>query len=442
MYSHFRRPVAFIAAIIVATTTTFAQTRPATTRASGLARWEKAIAAYEAADRANPPAKGGVLFIGASSIRLWKTLEQDFPDHHVINRGFGGSQIADSTHFAERIIFPYAPKMVVLRAGGNDLHAGKSVEQVFDDFKAFVAKVRTKLPDAEIVYVSMSPAPARWDEREANRELNRRIEQYAREQPKLKYVETYDMTLTPDGQAREELFVADKLHFNEAGYKLLAERVRPVLPPATTRPATTTAAAHDFQKWEKEISAFEEADRNNPPAKGGIVFIGSSTIRGWRTLASDYPEHHVINRGFGGSQIVDATHFADRIVIPYAPKMVFLRAGGNDIHAGKSAEQVFQDFKDFVATIHRKLPDTEVVFIGLAPAPVRWDERDANKALNALVERFAKEHPRVGYVDTYDTTVTPDGQPREELFVKDRLHFNAEGYKLLAERVRPMLPKP
>jgi lysophospholipase L1-like esterase len=120
--------------------------------------------------------------------------------------------------------------MVVLRAGGNDIHAGKPVEQVFEDYKAFVAKVRTKLPNVPIVYISMCPAPARWEERDANKKLNGLIEEFSRSQPNLKYIETYDMTLTADGQPREELFVKDRLHFNEAGYKLLADRVRPVLP--------------------------------------------------------------------------------------------------------------------------------------------------------------------------------------------------------------------
>jgi lysophospholipase L1-like esterase len=207
-----------------------AQTRPATTRAAhNFARWEKAIAAYEIADKANPPPKGGVLFIGSSTIRMWKSLARDFPEHTVINRGFGGSQIVDSTHFADRLIFPHEPKTVVLRAGGNDIHAGKSVEQVFNDYTDFVKTVRAKLPDAQVVYISMSPAPARWDERHANKELNERIRQFSEQTPGLKYVETYDTTLTPDGRAREELFIADKLHFNEAGYKVLAERVRPVL---------------------------------------------------------------------------------------------------------------------------------------------------------------------------------------------------------------------
>jgi lysophospholipase L1-like esterase len=90
--------------------------------------------------------------------------------------------------------------------------------------------------------------------------------------------------------------------------------------------------------------------------------------------------------------------------------------------------------------VHAKLPETDIVFIGLAPAPARWGERDENKKLNKLVEAYTKATPRVKYVETYDTTLTPDGRAREELFVKDKLHFNADGYKLLAERVRPVLP--
>jgi lysophospholipase L1-like esterase len=217
------------------TSPTTSTTAAATTRPTGPARWEKEIAAYEAADRANPPAKGGIVFTGSSTIRGWKTLASDFPDHHVINRGFGGSQIADATHFADRIIFPYAPRMVVLRAGGNDIHSGKSPERVFADYQAFVAKVRAGLPDAEIVFIGLAPAPSRWAQRDANRKLNQLVEQYTATVPGLKYVETYDTTVAADGSPREELFVKDRLHFNEAGYKLLAERVRPVLGAATTK---------------------------------------------------------------------------------------------------------------------------------------------------------------------------------------------------------------
>ena len=197
---------------------------------------------------------------------------------------------------------------------------------------------------------------------------------------------------------------------------------------------------HNFARWEKEIAAYEQMDRTNPPPKGAVLFIGSSTVRLWKSLAQDFPEHRVINRGFGGSQIVDATHFAERVIFPYGPKKIFLRAGGNDLWSGKSPEQVFAEFKEFATKVHAKLPETEIVFISLCPSVARWKQAEKEKALNTLVQDFVRQTPRVKYIETYSMSLGPDGQPRPELFVADRLHFNAEGYKLLIERVRPYLP--
>jgi lysophospholipase L1-like esterase len=195
--------------------------------------------------------------------------------------------------------------------------------------------------------------------------------------------------------------------------------------------------AHDFARWEKAVAAFEAADRISPPPKGGILFVGSSTIVRWTTLQQDFPNQPIVNRGFGGNQIVDSTHFADRIIFPYEPRMIFLRAGGNDIHAGKSPEQVFEEFRQFVATVHAKLPKTEIVYISLAPSIARWEEREATKTLNALVAGYVKRTPRLKYIETYDMSLDATGQPRPELFVEDKLHFSPEGYRLLVERVRP-----
>ncbi len=205
---------------------------------------------------------------------------------------------------------------------------------------------------------------------------------------------------------------------------------------AAGRPA---AAAHDVARWEGEIKAFEAADRASPPQKGGVLFLGSSTIRLWSTLARDFPDQKVTNRGFGGSEIADATHFADRIVFPHEPRQIFLRAGGNDIHAGRLPEEVAADFAEFVRKVHGRLPETEIVFISISPAPARWGEKDKNLALNMLVREMALRMPRVAYADCYDLSLAPDGRPRAEIFLDDRLHLNAEGYKLLAERVRPFL---
>lgn len=206
-------------------------------------------------------------------------------------------------------------------------------------------------------------------------------------------------------------------------------------------PAQCAETNHNFGKWEKEISAFEASDKTNPPPKGAVLFIGSSTIRLWKTLQQDYPSVKVINRGFGGSEIVDSTHFAERIIFPYEPSRIFLRAGGNDLAAGKSPEEVFADFKEFVAKVHGKLPKTEILFIGWNPTIARWYQVEKEKALNALVKEYVEHNEGLKYIATFSVPLGADGKPRAELFMPDKLHFNAEGYKLLAERVRPFVEK-
>jgi lysophospholipase L1-like esterase len=208
-------------------------------------------------------------------------------------------------------------------------------------------------------------------------------------------------------------------------------------------PGRSSAAEtqHNYDKWEKEISAYEQMDKTNPPPKGCLVFIGSSTVRLWKSLPQDFPDRQVVNRGFGGSEIMDATHFADRIVAPYEPKAVFLRAGGNDIHAGKSPEEVFANYKEFVKTMRAKLPGADIVFISQSPAISRWSEAESNKDLNRLVKEYVQGKPGLRYIETYDIVFGADGRPRPELFIQDKLHFNAAGYKLLADRVRLSLDK-
>jgi len=219
--------------------------------------------------------------------------------------------------------------------------------------------------------------------------------------------------------------------------KTAAETPKPA-PIAT--PAVEPAAKHNFDRWEKEVAAYEAHDKTNPPPKDPIVFTGASMIRKWTSLAQDFPGQPILNRGIGGSEIVDITHFADRIIFPYQPRMIFFRSGGNDIHNGKSVEKVFEDYKEFVATVHAKLPDVDIVFISLSPSIARWEQHDKEKQLNDLVRGFCATAPHLKYCEDYDIVLGPDGQPRPELFIADKQHLNAEGYKLLAERVRPFLP--
>lgn len=182
--------------------------------------WEKAIQAFEASDRKSPPPEGAMLFIGSSNIARWKTLAQDFPEHKVINRGFGGSQISDSVQFAGRLVIPYKPRLIVLSAGGNDLNAKKSPEKVAADYLAFVKTVRAALPDVRIAFIAISPSPARWSQHEQQIMANRLIREAAAKGQNLDYVDLWDQYLGPNGQPREELFVADRLHYNDAGYRI------------------------------------------------------------------------------------------------------------------------------------------------------------------------------------------------------------------------------
>ena len=218
----------FETAVMQAFTDEAPNQKPAADRPN-FAVWERELAAFEAADRTNPPPKGAILFTGASTIKLWKTLAQDFPDHKVINRGFGGSLVRDATHFADRIIFPYEPRQIFLRAGSNDLYSGRTPEQVADDFAEFVQKVRERLPRAEILYISTNPIPLRWGENDKCRDLNRRIRELATRLPRVGFVDVFDVTIDRDGQARNDLFLADRLHFNDKGNKLFGDRIRPYL---------------------------------------------------------------------------------------------------------------------------------------------------------------------------------------------------------------------
>ncbi len=186
--------------------------------------FEDEIRRFEASDRANPPAPGAVLFTGSSSIRLWSSLAEDFPGYRTLNRGFGGSQIADSVRLVDRTVFPYKPRAIVFFAGTNDLAAGKSPETALADFNAFVTKVRDRLPNVPIAYIAISPAPSRWNNIANVRRANELIRVYCGYRG-LRFIDTYASFLTPEGGPRPELYVADQLHLRPAGYAIWREQV-------------------------------------------------------------------------------------------------------------------------------------------------------------------------------------------------------------------------
>lgn len=196
------------------------------------------------------------------------------------------------------------------------------------------------------------------------------------------------------------------------------------------------AKKHNFARWEKSIAAFEKQDAASAPPQGGCLFVGSSSIRLW-PLKESFPEAPVINRGFGGSQIIDSVHFCEQLVLKHKPHTVLLYAGDNDVAAGKDAKRVHADFRKFVATVHETLPETRIGFIAIKPSIRRWNLADTMQAANRLIASDCAKEERLFYVDVWQPMLGEDGKPRPELFAKDGLHLNRTGYALWNKLVQP-----
>ncbi len=202
---------------------------------------------------------------------------------------------------------------------------------------------------------------------------------------------------------------------------------------------TTNAQQSAQKKWEPEIQQFEKSDKENPPPKGAVLFIGSSSIRMWKSLSEDFPGIKVINRGFGGSQIADSTFYVDRLVTPYRPRMIVFYAGDNDLFDGKTPQQVLDDYKAFVSRVRLKLPSTKIAFISIKPSPARASIIDKMRQANALIRNYSSHEKRLLFIDVFTPMLGKDGNPRPELFGPDRLHMNGQGYELWKSVVAPYL---
>jgi lysophospholipase L1-like esterase len=194
----------------------------------------------------------------------------------------------------------------------------------------------------------------------------------------------------------------------------------------------------DPNRWEPTIKAFEAQDQVHPPAKDGIVFVGASSIVRWN-LNEFFPGLKAVNRGFGGSFMSHSTQYANRIVVPYQPRVVVLYPGENDIARGVTPEAQSKEFQEFVRIVHGALPKTRIVMIGLKPTPARWDFMGAMRKANELNRAFCESHQPCVYVSVEKDMLAADGKPRPELFVADGQHMTPEGYKIWTRIVRPHL---
>lgn len=228
--------IALLATVcVLATQPAEAQTWP-----PAVSRWQSALATFAAADRERPPGQDGVLFVGSSTIRLWSRLAEDFSHHPVvINRGFGGSTLADCQAHARQLVVPYRPRHVLVYAGENDLAEGRTPLQVRDSFEAFVKVVRAELPGSRISYISVKPSPLRVALLNKVRETNALIAEYVATVPNAEYIDTFTPMLDASGLPRAEFFRADMLHLNDAGYRLWQTVIGahlPVLPTPAPAP--------------------------------------------------------------------------------------------------------------------------------------------------------------------------------------------------------------
>jgi len=195
----------------------------------------------------------------------------------------------------------------------------------------------------------------------------------------------------------------------------------------------------DPNRWEPAIQKFEAEDKANPPAKGGIVFIGASSFARWTNLAESFPDLKVVNRGFGGSELAEAVKYAPRVVVPHAPRIVVLYAGENDLNRGVTPEIIASDFDKFSQLIHSSLPATRLVVIGLKPSLLRWKLRDGMQQTNTLIRTRCAADRSCVYVDPWPSMIGKDGTPKPAFFVEDGLHMTPEGYKAWTLMLRPHL---
>lgn len=202
---------------------------------------------------------------------------------------------------------------------------------------------------------------------------------------------------------------------------------------------TPLAAQQNTNQFESEIEAFEKADAQQMPPENAILFVGSSSIRMWHSLGSDFPDKEVINRGFGGSQFSDLLFYMDRIVIPYEPRQIFVYEGDNDVYADLTPETILDDFKLFVSRVKDELPQTEVLFISIKPSPSRKNVFSEMKEANKLIKNYAESTPDVTYVDVFKPMLTESGDIRSDIFLGDNLHLNEKGYEIWKETILPYL---
>lgn len=194
-------------------------------------QFDNEIAAFKKQDSVSFPEKHSILFVGSSSFRLWKNINNDFSSFTIINRGFGGSALPDVIRYADKIILPYHPKLIVIYCGENDIAASDTVtpEMVAERFKTLFQIIRNKLQDVSVAFVSIKPSPSRWHMKERMIKANELIKKYLESENNTKFINVWNVMLGADGNPLPDIFIADNLHMNEKGYVIWKKIIEPYL---------------------------------------------------------------------------------------------------------------------------------------------------------------------------------------------------------------------
>lgn len=202
------------------------------------------------------------------------------------------------------------------------------------------------------------------------------------------------------------------------------------------------ASAQQATPFLNEIEAFKKEDALNPPPKKAILFVGSSSFRGWTNVQSAFPGYKIINRGFGGSSLPDLIRYTNDIIIPYEPKQVVIYCGENDFTAiGVNAEIVFDRFTTLFEMIRKGLPKAHVLFVSFKPSPSRLKLLPEMVKANAMIKDYLKKYRRTDYVDVYSKMLLADGTPMPDIFKADKLHMTEAGYAIWQKEIKPYLKK-
>lgn len=190
-----------------------------------------------------------------------------------------------------------------------------------------------------------------------------------------------------------------------------------------------------------DIQNFKKQDAVSFPSKNAILFTGSSSFTRWTDVQQYFPSHPIINRGFGGSTLLDVTRYADDIIFPYQPKQIVIYCGENDIASADSvtAKMALERFKNLFHLIRSKLPDVPILFVSFKPSPSRWEMRDRMTKANELIRKFLKKNKNTVFVDVWKPMLGPDKKPVQDLFVEDNLHMTAKGYAIWQKLIEPHL---